>query len=121
MSKFAKKEANMSRSEFRWNKKRKHYAYLFKDLGDYRKNILLHSENSSFKSIKNNKQKEFIRNHTILYRHPNPNKRLEEKYYVENRIYIDHKSSFDERIYSWNWHPNDKRKIKRIKKGRRTR
>ena len=85
------------------------------------KNILLHSENSSFKSIKNNKQKEFIRNHTILYRHPNPNKRLEEKYYVENRIYIDHKSSFDERIYSWNWHLNDKRKIKRIKKGRRTR
>ena len=39
----------MSRSEFKWNKKRKHYAYLFKDIGDKRKNLLLHSDPSSEK------------------------------------------------------------------------
>ncbi len=36
----------MSRSEFRWNKKRKHYAYLHKDIGKKRKNILLTSKSS---------------------------------------------------------------------------
>ena len=34
----------MSRSEFRWNKKRKHYAYLFKDIGRKRLNLLISSK-----------------------------------------------------------------------------
>ena len=34
----------MARSEFRWNKKRKHYAYLHKDRGSKRKNILITSK-----------------------------------------------------------------------------
>ena len=34
----------MSRNEFRWNKKRKHYAYLHKDIGTKRINILISSK-----------------------------------------------------------------------------
>ena len=34
----------MSRSEFRWNKKRKHYAYFHKDKGSLRRNILITSK-----------------------------------------------------------------------------
>ena len=114
----------MARSEFRWNKKRKHYAYLFKDVGDYRKNILLHSDptkKESWKKLPKSKKKEFYKQHTSLYRHPNANKPKDEKFFVENRVYLDHKKSFHERVYPWKWNVNDKRKIKRIKKGRRTR
>ena len=114
----------MSRSEFRWNKKRKHYAYLFKDKGEYRKNILLHSdpeEKDNWKKFSNKDKTVFYKKNTRLYRHPNPSKPPNKKYYVENRVYIDNVKSFDNRTYNWKWHKNDKRKIKRIKKGRRTR
>ena len=111
----------MSRSEFRWNKKRKHYAYLFKDKGDFRKNLLLHSDPNEKPQLTKEEQKAFDSKHTILYHHPNPRKEQNKKYYVENRIYIDNKCSFEIRIYHWRWHRNDKRKIKRLKKGRRTR
>ena len=47
----------MSRSEFRWNKKRKHYAYLFKDVGVYCKNFLLHSNPQKKKDWNSEKQK----------------------------------------------------------------
>ena len=112
----------MSRSEFRWNKKRKHYAYLFKDLGEYRKNILLHSDPCGRIGWNVIKQKQFDKSHIKLYRHPNPNKPPYKSYYVERRIYVDHKDSFNMIIYKkWRWNKNDKRKIKRLKKGHRTR
>ncbi len=111
----------MSRSEFRWNKKRKHYAYLFKDVTNYRKNLLLHSDKVFAKCKTEKEKKEFGLKHTKLFRHPNPRKSSSETFYVENRVYVDSESSFRERRYSWSWHSNDKRKIKRLKKGRRTR
>ena len=105
----------MSRSEFRWNKKRKHYAYLFKDLGDMVANILLTTD-CIFIDKKNGKR--IIFKNIKLYRHPNPNKSKEEIYYIVNhRPYIDKLSSFSENVYKhWSWHKNDKRKIKRLKK-----
>ena len=111
----------MSCSEFRWNKKRKHYAYLFKDLGEYRMNILLHSDPTKNKNFDKHDLIAFRKKNVLLFRHPNPNKPSNEKYYVEIRVYIDHIKCFDVRIYNWKWDINDKRKIKRIKKGRRTR
>lgn len=111
----------MSRSEFRWNKKRKHYAYLFKDVGDRRKNLLLHSGPTKKHGWNKEKEKEFNKRHTKLYRHPNRHKSLNEKFYVENRIYSDNKKSFGSQNYNWKWDINDKRKIKRLKKGHRTR
>ena len=97
----------MSRSEFRYNKKRKHYAYLFKDVGFRRKNIVLTSKEFRVyrKKIKRN-----IR----LYKHPNPNSL--KVVYVIPYVYIDSLSSFDNKNLNWKFHPNDKRKIKRIKK-----
>lgn len=101
----------MSRSEFRWNKKRRHYAYLHKDVGSKRKNILI----SSKPTVKNRSGKSIIAN-VPLYHHPNDSK--DGKFYVIPRNYFDDKSSFDETVYPWQWHKNDKRKIKRIKKNK---
>ena len=111
----------MARSEFRWNKKRKHYAYLFKDKGNYRKCILIHSDPGKKSNWTVEKEIIYKKTHTRLFRHPNPNKNNGETFFVENRIYTDHKDSFDLKTYHWQWDKNDKRKIKRIKKGRRTR
>ena len=111
----------MSRSEFRWNKKRKHYAYLYKDKGNFRNNILLHSDPSKNPNWSNDKRLDFLRRHIKLFKHPNPKNKNIQSYYVERRIYVDLKDSFSDQKYPWNWHKNDKRKIKRIKKGHRTR
>jgi len=101
----------MSRSEFRWNKKRKHYAYLHKDIGNKRKNILISTKPAMID--KKHHKPSSIKNIALLH-HPNPSK--EGKFYVIPKNYIDDKESFDEKIYDWNWDKNDKRNIKRIKK-----
>lgn len=107
----------MSRSEFRWNKKRKHYAYLHKDIGLKRKNILITSKQYVYKNKKG--KKKVVMQNILLERHPNTEK--DGEYYVIPKNYLDDEISFDEKVYDWNWSKNDKRKIKRIKKGYRTR
>ena len=101
----------MALSEFRWNKKRQHYSYLFKQCGDLRKNILLSTKP---KVIDKRKSKEA--DNVKLYKHPNPNSNKE--VYAIPRVYLDHYSSFDNRTYNWNFHNFDKRNIKKIKKGK---
>lgn len=103
----------MAYSEFRWNKKRKHYAYLFKIMGTRIKNILISSKPVIVRK-KHGKVK-IVKNVPLL-RHPN--KKKTGKYYLIVRIYIDERSSFDEIVYTeWKFDINDKRKVKRIKKG----
>ena len=102
----------MSKSEFRWNKKRKHYAYLHKDKGPLRKNILITSKPHVIKH-KNGKIR-IIMDNVELAHHPNPSK--DGVYYVIPKNYLDNIDSFDEKVYPWKWNRNDKRKIKRIKK-----
>ena len=98
----------MSRSEFRYNKKRKHYAYLHRRIGPKILNILITSKPNVLR-------KDGIEIINIpLYRHPNPKK--EGKYYLIPRNYFDDLSSFGNKIYLWKWDANDKRKVKRIKK-----
>ena len=101
----------MSRSEFRYNKKRKHYSYLFKDIGSYRKNIVITS-----KAIRkfHGKNKRNIK----LYKHPNPNENVDA--YVIPRIYVDDNSSFDSKTLKWKFDKNDKRKIKRLIKRKKS-
>ncbi len=101
----------MSRSEFRYNKKRKHYAYLHKDIGSKRKNVLISS-----KPIVSNKCGSKVKKNIPLYHHPNANK--EGQFYVVPRNYLDESSSFDSKVYNWKWSKNDKRKIKRIIKNK---
>ena len=101
----------MSRSEFRYNKKRKHYAYLFKDVGNHRKNILITTKPIRFfhKKSKNN-----IR----LYK--NPNKNNVKVVYLIPIIYVDCINSFDSKILKWTFDKNDKRKVKRIKRHKKS-
>lgn len=102
----------MSRSEFRFNKKRKHFSYLFKDNGEFRKNIILTTKPQIKKKKKNGKIKTFK---TVpLYHHPNSSD--DTKIYLDKRIYNDHSSSFSTELKeNWSFHKNDKRKVKRIK------
>ena len=63
----------MSRSEFRWNKKRKHYAYLFKDKGDNRLNILITTKPIMIEKRRKNGRLRITTN-VPLFRHPNKRK-----------------------------------------------
>lgn len=97
----------MSRSEFRYNRKRKHYSYLFKDVGFERKNIVLTSKpyRKEHKKMKKNIK---------LFKNPNPNS--DNDSYLIPKIYTDKEETFDKRKLKWKFHQNDKRKVKRIKK-----
>ena len=105
----------MSISEFRWNKKRKHYSYSHKDKGSKRVNILISSKDRMIE--KKNKKGERTLMNIPLYRHPNPNKKGQ--FYVIPKNYVDDVTSFDDKVYNWKWDKNDKRSIKRIKKMKR--
>ena len=100
----------MTRSEFRWNKRRKHYAYLFKDVGQKRKNIVLSSKPTR-------KWKGKTKMNIKLYRHPNIKNKMD--VYIIPVIYIDGIEVFGEKQLDWNFDVNDKRTIKRIKKKRK--
>ena len=97
----------MSLSEFRYNKKRKHYAYLFKTVGDYRKNILF-----STKAIRLWKGR--IKKNIKLYKHPNPLSKKE--IYIIPVVYTDKKDCFYKDSLKWSFQKNDKRLIKKKKK-----
>ncbi len=100
----------MSRSEFRYNKRRKHYSYLFKDAGQRRKNIVLTTKPYR-------KEHSKLKKNVKLYKRPNPNS--DKQAYVVPIVYNDDADSFDEKRLNWKFHPNDKRKVKRIKKRRK--
>ena len=97
----------MARSEFRYNKKRKHYAYLFKDVGSRRKNVVLTSKPYR-------KEHKRLKKNVKLFKHPNPN--IDKQTYIIPILYSDESSSFEAVKTSWIFDPNDKRKIKRNKK-----
>lgn len=103
----------MSLSEFRYNRRKKHFSYIFGAKGNKRKHILLSSK-STRKKKRNGKYYE--KNNVKLFKHPNPNKN--DPSYVIPKIYYDDISSFDDVKSTWQFDKNDKRKIKRIKKGK---
>ena len=109
----------MSLSEFRYNKKRKHYAYLFKTIGVKRKNILISSKPVMIeKKHRKNHLKIKITINIVLFHHPNIAK--QGKYYVIPKVYVDDIASFGSVILKgWSFSKNDKRKIKRIKQGKK--
>ena len=102
----------MALSEFRYNKKRKHYSYLFKSAGPFRKCILFTTKPTRIwkKKTKNNYR---------LFKHPNPS--CEKTVYVIPRIYVDHAKSFHKDSLNWQFDRNDKRRIKRIIKEKKWR
>lgn len=102
----------MTLSKFKWNKKRKHYAYCHKKRGAKEENILITSK-PFVKKRKRGREKVVLRN-IPLHHHPNPDK--EGQFYVIPRNYLDDSSSFEDKVYNWKWQSHDKRKIKHIKK-----
>ena len=97
----------MAISEFRFNKKRKHYAYLFKIMGTKIKNILISSKPTR---IVVGKAKKNIK----LFRHPNPKSMV--TIYLIPYVYFDSMDSFGDKLYPWKFDKNDKRVVKRLKK-----
>ena len=97
----------MAISEFRFNKRRKHYSYIFKKVLFRRKNLVLITKPYR-------KEHKKLRNNVKLYKHPNRN--CDKQVYVVPIVYNDNENSFDSKKLNWTFHPNDKRKIKRIKK-----
>ena len=97
----------MSRSEFRWNKKRRHYAYLFKEKRGLVLNLIITTKPYRFVQGR-------IKTNVKLYKHPNPCS--DKVAYVIPFVYFDTLVSFYEKVYKWSFNINDKRKIKRIKR-----
>lgn len=105
----------MAISEFRYNKRRKHYSYIFGQKGDNRKNILLTSKPVHKKKQKDGTYREY--KNVKLYQHPNPNKKGITQYVIP-KVETDHHEVFDKKLNNWKFHPFDKRNIKKIKKGK---
>jgi|GEM_PF-3187925 len=104
----------MAISEFRYNKKRKHYAYIYKQSKSKRRNILISSKPTMTRTKK--KGVKTTTKNIPLYHRPNKNK--DGQFYLIPETYNDEARSFGDKVHDWNWDRNDKRKVKRIKKGR---
>lgn len=97
---------------FRFNKKRKHYCYVFKVTNGRCLNILLTTDPEAKR--KDHKRTRIVKN-IRLYRHPNPNSNIT-AYLYNHRPYNDSVDSLDNKKLKWGWDINDKRKVKRMKK-----
>lgn len=107
----------MALSEFRFNKKRKHYAYLHKKIGGKRVNILISTKPVMVRRKYKNKKKKVkvIMTNVPLFHHPNPEK--DGQFYLIPVNYVDDAVVFEEKEYrTWCFNKHDKRKVKRIKK-----
>lgn len=101
------------KNKFRFNKKRKHYSYIFKIKNGYCLNILLTTKSESIHK-KHGKTK-IVRN-IKLYKHPNL-RRIDVTAFIYNHPpYVDAIESFDDKQLDWKWDVNDKRNVKRMKK-----
>ena len=104
----------MTRTEFRYNKKRKHYSYIYSCRGDYRQNLLISSKPD--RVVHKDGKKKRIKN-IKLSKHPNPNKNGEESYLMTKRC-LDHKDNFGPVKKNWFFSILDRLKVKKVKKGK---
>lgn len=101
------------KDKFRYNKKRKHYSYIFKIVGNYCINILLTTQSES---KQRKKGKTTMVKNIKLSTHPNPNTPNVIVYIYNHAPYYDPINSFDLKTLKWKWNINDKRIVKRLKK-----
>ena len=101
------------KNKFRYNKKRKHYSYIFKIKNGYCFNILLTTQP---KSIQKKHGKTKIVNNIRVHIHPNPRNNNTIVFIYNHPPYIDAIESFDIKNLDWKWDKNDKRNIKRIQR-----
>ena len=76
--------------------------------------ILAIEKNIVLTSKEYRKEHKRIKKNVKLYKNPNPNN--DKQSYLIPIIYNDSVESFDGRKLKWEFHPNDKRKVKRLKK-----
>ena len=101
----------MAISEFRYNRKAKHYSYIFAKDGNFRKNILISTD--EYRKVKRkNGTYRYIRN-VPLYKHPNPNYNGK-PVYLMNKIEKTEYEKFGNKKKTWRFHIFDKRKVKRV-------
>lgn len=98
---------------FKFNKKRKHYAYVYTVKNGWCFNILLTTKGES---INKKHGKKIVIKNIRLYKHPNSSSKLDVVFIFNHAPYVDRIEVFDNKILNWKWDPNDKRKIKRFKK-----
>ena len=84
----------MAKSEFRYNKKRKHYSYIFKQRDDKYKNILL-STKPIVKEKHNRKIK--MKKNIKLFHHPDINN--QNNTYLINKVYEDYIDKYCESYF----------------------
>lgn len=96
----------MRKSEFRFNRRRKHPAYVYKEVnGKYYSILITHAKQT--------------RNKKNIELHQNPNPKDSSKAYLIKSVVSDKTSSYDKPKRGWFFNRNDKRKVKRIKKANR--
>lgn len=103
----------MNKKYFGYNKRRKHYAYVYDSDGNLRNNLLL-STKPVVKITKKGKTR-FVDNEE-LYKHPNPNykpKNKNDKVYLVKRKYVDNKDNISVRP-GWFFHEKDIPKVEKI-------
>ena len=101
------------KNKFRYNKKRKHYSYIFKIVNGFCLNILLTTQPESI----HKKHGKIIKIRNIkLHMHPNHRRSNTIVFIYNHQPYIDAIESFDCKQLDWEWDVNDKRKVKRFKK-----
>ena len=105
----------MAISEFRYNKRRQHYSYIYGRKNNQLKNLLLSSK--SYRKVKKRNGRYKIVNNVQLQRHPNPN--CKEKEYVMTKKSLDYPYDFGRKLSNWSFDVNYKRKIKRLIKGKK--
>ena len=92
----------MSISKFRFNKRRKHPSYVFKEKNNkYHCIIITHSKTTKSKA------------NIPLYK--NPQREKKKQAYLVPKIYKDEKSFYGKKINNFSFHKFDKRKVKHIK------
>ena len=102
----------MSKSEFKYNKKRKHYSYSHKKCG-----VKEEKHPYFFKTICKKEQKGKGKDNSKKYSSASSSKSKKRRSILcYSKNYLDDSESFDSIQYNWCWDRNDKRKIKRIKK-----
>ena len=100
----------MSKQEFRYNKRRGHYSYIYAEDGDNRKNLLLSTKEN--KKV-NRKGKVHIVDNVKLDKHPNPNSNKD--VWVMTRRFVDNKKAFSKNAYkNWKFTKSDKMKVDKI-------
>lgn len=100
----------MRKQEFRYNKRRGHYSYIYEEDGDVRKHLMLSTKDSQKVKRKGNV---YIVKNVKLDKHPNP--KSNKNVWVMTRRFVDKKNAFDKNARkNWKLTKSDKTKVEII-------